>query len=114
VSSCRKKDIDVPFEDLEGDYEWFYSDSGAAFDVSEDQYGIRITGNGRVKTFMNGELIENYRILETGEISNGISSYVFIYADDKDDPFRYSIANDTLRTWRYPYDGYTNYYVKTK
>ena len=100
ASSCRKKDIDIPFKEMEGDYEWFYSDNGTAFDVSVDQYGIRITKNGCMKLFKNGDLIEKYRILKTADFLSKEGTR--IEADDKDDPIFFSLINDTLWTRIYP------------
>ena len=114
-SSCRKKNIHVPFEDLQGEYEWNYSYKGIndsyAFDVSDDQYGIRITKNGRVQIYANSELQGNYRILETRNSSSG---WITIESDDKDDPIIFSVKGDTISTWVYPHDNYRNYYIRKK
>lgn len=108
--SCQKE-IDVPYNSLAGDYEWFYSENGQAFDVSPDQFGVRITKNGRVKLFKNGELEEKYRIIKT---SNHISGSVTIQAKNGDDPIYYSLRNDTLTSWNYPNENFLNYYIKNK
>ena len=116
--SCRKKDLAVPFEEIQGDYEWFYSSNGEAFDVSDDQFGIRITASGRLKLFKNGELIEGYRITGTSVSTNNgnyDSNYTRIDVDgNEEDPPIFRLRNDTLWTWSYPHETYLNYYVKTK
>lgn len=111
ASSCRKKDLDVPFKDLKGDFEWFYSDNGAAFDVAGYQYGIRITKNGRLKIYKDAELQENYRVFATVVSDDGKTQ---VYANKGVDQILYTMSNDTLSTVSYPYEGAINYYVKTK
>lgn len=112
--SCRKKDITVPFDEIQGEYEWFYSynDIGDsyAFDAIEDQYGIRITKKGRVQLYKNGKIEENYRILATTEWTS--PAQVSIRTDDKEEPIYFSLKGDTLSTWVYPYNEYQNNYIK--
>lgn len=113
-SSCRKKDINVPFQEIQGEYEWYYSHNDVgdsySFDAIEDQYGIRITKKGCVQLYKNGKIEENYRILATTEWTS--TPQVSIRTDDKDEPIYFSLKGDTLSTWVYPYNEYQNYYIK--
>lgn len=79
--------------------------------MSEDQYGIRVTKNGRVKLFENGELLESHKIFETTENTDG---GVFIFIGEEDESIFFSLKNDTLWTRLYPEESYKNYYLKTK
>lgn len=112
--SCRKADIIVPFDEIQGEYEWYYSyndiDDSYGFDAIEDQYGIRITKKGCVQLYKNGKIEENYRILATDK--SELTSKVSIKTDDKDEPIYFSVMGDTLSTWVYPYNEYQNYYIK--
>ena len=115
ASSCRKKDIDVPFKDIKGDYEWYYSNNGAgdsyAFDTSEDKFGIRITGNGRLKFFKNGILEEDYRIMTTSSWSDGSTSFTVKELGESN---FFGINGETLNTSFYPYNDHSNNFSKSK
>ncbi len=105
---CQKKDIRIPIDEIQGDYEWYYSNNGQSFDNNEDQYGIQITKKGRLKLFKNGELVDNLKIITTNDWPDMISIGVkmegeFIY---------FELKESTLSTQLYPFEGDNNYYSK--
>lgn len=102
----------VAIDEIQGDYEWFYSSNGEAFDVSDDQFGIRITKNGYVRLFKNGKLVEGHRIFMTD--TQNYDNSATIMAGNKDQPITFGLKNDTLTTWEYPKKKHYNYFIKTK
>lgn len=113
LSACSK----VSREDrksIEGSYDWFYSfdgytESNSSLEIA-DQYGIKITKNGKVSLFENGIELNKGKMI-------GFTSFSDTYFQvsvkwDKWDTTTFELMNDEIIYTGWPFNAHKNYFKK--